>query len=84
MKHFLCFCFWQLLLTHGANANACDNWNYTPLHEAAIKGKLDVCVVLLQNGADVHIRNSDNKTAIDLAETSAKVSLFVGIANVLW
>ena len=34
----------QLLLGHGADANARDNWNYTPLHEAAIKGKIDVCI----------------------------------------
>ena len=34
----------QLLLKHGADANSRDNWNYTPLHEAAIKGKIDVCI----------------------------------------
>ena len=34
----------RLLLRHGADANARDNWNYTPLHEAAVKGKVDVCV----------------------------------------
>ena len=27
-----------------ADPNARDNWNYTPLHEAAIKGKIDVCI----------------------------------------
>lgn len=37
----------QLLLQHGADANARDNWNYTPLHEAAIKGKIDVCIGML-------------------------------------
>ena len=34
----------QLLLSHGADANTRDNWNFTPLHEAAIKGKIDVCI----------------------------------------
>ena len=33
-----------LLLHHGADANSRDNWSYTPLHEAAIKGKIDVCI----------------------------------------
>ncbi len=33
-----------LLLRHSADVNARDNWNYTPLHEAAIKGKVDVCL----------------------------------------
>ncbi|QQP51708.1 Poly polymerase, partial [Caligus rogercresseyi] len=38
--------------------NACsfghaeDNWSYTPLHEAAVKGKTDICILLLQHGAD--------------------------------
>lgn len=34
----------SLLLCQGADPNARDNWNYTPLHEAAIKGKIDVCI----------------------------------------
>lgn len=33
-----------MLLCQGADPNARDNWNYTPLHEAAIKGKIDVCI----------------------------------------
>ena len=65
----------KLLLQHGADPNARDNWNYTPLHEAAIKGKIDVCIVLLQHGADPTIRNTDGKTAIELADPSAKVVL---------
>lgn len=33
-----------LLLKNGADPNSRDNWNFTPLHEAAIKGKVDVCI----------------------------------------
>jgi len=40
--------------------------------EAAIKGKIEVCIVLLQNGADVNIKNADGKTAMDLADPVAK------------
>ncbi|XP_067858576.1 poly [ADP-ribose] polymerase tankyrase-2 isoform X4 [Heptranchias perlo] len=65
----------NLLLFHGADSNARDNWNYTPLHEAAIKGKIDVCIVLLQHGADPHICNTDGRTALDLADPSAKTVL---------
>lgn len=31
-------------MKHGTDPNARDNWNFTPLHEAAIKGKVDVCI----------------------------------------
>ena len=34
----------QLLLSYGANPNTQDNWKFSPLHEAAIKGKADVCI----------------------------------------
>lgn len=34
----------RLLLEAGASPNTTDNWNYTPLHEAASKGKVDVCI----------------------------------------
>lgn len=40
----ICFQVVSLLLCQGAEPNARDNWNYTPLHEAAIKGKIDVCI----------------------------------------
>ena len=107
----------SLLIKNGADPNSRDNWNFTPLHEAAIKGKVDVCIsksrvynivcrrikereekgrgrgrgseqsawshfhsslfcpVLLQHGADAAIRNSDGKTALDLAEPTAKLVL---------
>uniref|UniRef100_A0AAR2IRU1 Poly [ADP-ribose] polymerase n=2 Tax=Pygocentrus nattereri TaxID=42514 RepID=A0AAR2IRU1_PYGNA len=65
----------SLLLHHGADANSRDNWNYTPLHEAAIKGKIDVCIVLLQHGAKPTVRNTDGRTALDLAEPSTKAVL---------
>lgn len=49
----------NLLLQHGADPNARDNWNYTPLHEAAIKGKIDVCIgkplFLFQNFLEIHL-----------------------------
>ena len=32
------------LLQHKANPSARDSWNFTPLHEAASKGRVDVCI----------------------------------------
>lgn len=62
----------SILLDAGANPNACDNWNYTPLHESVSKGKIDVCLALLQHGANTELRNSENKTPLDLADASTK------------
>ena len=42
----------------GADPNARDNWSYTPLHEASIKGKNDVCVMLLQVSAFLFTLNN--------------------------
>lgn len=38
----------ELLLKHGAMVNATDLWKFTPLHEAAAKGKYDICKLLLK------------------------------------
>ncbi len=37
----------QLLLNHHSNVNALDSWNFSPLAEAASKGKVDVCLSML-------------------------------------
>ena len=62
----------RLLLRHGADPNVKDNWQFTPLMEAAIKGKIEVCIVLLQNGANSTICNSEGKSALELASNVTK------------
>lgn len=37
-----------MLVKHGANVNVADLWKFTPLHEAAAKGKYDIVKLLLQ------------------------------------
>lgn len=37
-----------------------------------MKGKVEVCLVLLQRGADLRLCNSDGKTALDLASAMAR------------
>lgn len=68
----------QILLDAGANPNAPDNWNYTPLHEAVSKGKIEVCLALLQHGANAELRNSENKTALDLADAASTKPILTG------
>ena len=62
----------RLLLKNGADSNVKDNWQFTPLMEAAIKSKLEVCIVLLQNGADPTLCNSEGKAALELASNITK------------
>ncbi|XP_035701715.1 poly [ADP-ribose] polymerase tankyrase isoform X2 [Folsomia candida] len=68
----------RLLLSRGADPNAKDHWSYTGLHEAAAKGKIDVCIALLQNGGDPSIRNSEGKTAYDVADPGSTQAVFTG------
>lgn len=37
-----------MLIQHGANVNVSDLWKFTPLHEAAAKGKYEIVRLLLQ------------------------------------
>ena len=56
--------------------NQSDAWGYAPLHEAAIKGKADVCIGLLQSGANHQATNGDGKTPMELAEGRWKIVFF--------
>ena len=49
--------------------NAVDLWQFTPLHEAASKSRVEVCSLLLAHGADPHLVNCHSKSIIDVAPT---------------
>ncbi len=51
------------------NGNRCDE---TPLMLAATKGKPDMVKILLDKGADKHIKNQHQETVLDLAHTMLK------------
>uniref|UniRef100_H2ZNG0 Poly [ADP-ribose] polymerase n=1 Tax=Ciona savignyi TaxID=51511 RepID=H2ZNG0_CIOSA len=57
----------ELLIKHGANVNAMDLWQFTPLHEAASKNRVEVCSLLLAHGGDPTTLNCHSKTAVDAA-----------------
>lgn len=44
-----------------------DLWQFTPLHEAASKARVEVCSLLLSHGADPTLLNCHSKSAIDVA-----------------
>ena len=46
--------------------NVSDLWKFTPLHEAAAKGKTDIVKLLLIHGADPNKKNRDGHSPLDL------------------
>ena len=56
----------ELLVRAGASVNVSDLWKFTPLHEAAAKGKYDIVKLLLKHGADPSKKNRDGHTPLDL------------------
>jgi ankyrin repeat protein len=57
----------RLLLEHGADINAQDEDDWTPLHSASTRGALEVVRLLLEHGADVEVKDSFGKTALQEA-----------------
>jgi tankyrase len=67
----------ELLLEHGANVNAADRWQWTPLHESCMRAKLDVALLLVRKGADVNRKNLDGMSAIDLCPDGSDLKLIL-------
>lgn len=55
----------EILLSSGLDVNV-RTTSGTALHEAALCGKLEVVRTLLDNGADLSIRDAANNTVYDL------------------
>jgi len=64
---FFFFLSSKYFFKHGAQINACDLWQYLPIHEAASKSRVDVCTLLLSHGGDPTLANCHGKTALDIA-----------------
>jgi tankyrase len=56
-----------MLLDKGANPNAKSQSGSTPLHTVAFTGDLASLELLMKHRADPSIRNTDGKTAVDIA-----------------
>ncbi|MCH7848481.1 MAG: ankyrin repeat domain-containing protein [Planctomycetes bacterium] len=57
----------ELLIAHGADPNARDDFGQTPLHVAAFEGELKAIKLLLQAGADPKIEDLTSETPLDAA-----------------
>jgi len=53
-----------MLLENGADPDATDHFESTPLHRAAAKGNLKMVQILLQHNASVNIQDSEGNTPL--------------------
>jgi cytohesin len=58
----------ELLIAKGADVNAKDKYDMTPLHPAAGRGHKEVVELLIAKGADVNARDEDGDTPLDWAD----------------
>ena len=58
----------QYLIEKGANIEARDKDQKTPLHFASNEGKTDVVKYLISKGANKNTKNQDSETSYDVAE----------------
>lgn len=57
----------RALLRAGANPNVQQEGGWTPLHEAAAQGRMEIVELLLAHGADASIASVDGKTPAEKA-----------------
>ena len=58
----------ELLIAKGADVNAKDKYDMTPLHPAAGRGHKEVVELLIAKGADVNAKDEDGDTPLDWAD----------------
>ena len=65
----------ELLLKYGADVDARDGDGYTALQMAAIRGKMQIVMKLIELNADVNLTTNDGKDAADLAELNEETDI---------
>ena len=56
----------EYLIAHGADVDARDELQHTPLHLASMLNNFEVVKVLIDNGADVNAKNAEGQTPLHL------------------
>src|SRR5258705_4304225 len=77
----------RLLLEHGAPVNARQGGGdsgFTPLMEAAFNGQVDMVEILVDHGADRHLRDEEGRTAADHAHAPGHASLAERLGRPAW
>ncbi|MFH4980813.1 hypothetical protein AB6A40_007522 [Gnathostoma spinigerum] len=65
----------QLLLRHGADVNAEDTEQWTPLHAAACCAHIDIVRLLIANGANLLAVNADGNMPYDICDDEATLDV---------
>src|SRR5258708_22890506 len=65
----------QVLLEHGADIEAQDDYGSTPIHLASFFGEVELVQVLLEHGAEIEARDNRRCTPIHLASDCGDVEL---------
>jgi ankyrin repeat protein len=65
----------RLLLERGARVNVAQQGGWTPLHQAAKHGPVELVEMLLEHGADVGARSADGQTPLALAEGAGHAAI---------
>ena len=67
----------RILLEYGADPNARDSDDQTPLHRVVEWNRTEVARVLLENGVDVNARDVTNRTPLHVASELDGVQLLL-------
>lgn len=71
----------QLLITAGANVNACPLGSTTALNNAATEGHLDVVKLLVENHASVNCQTGAGVTALHAAASSGHPEVILSVLS---
>lgn len=69
------------LIEAGADVNARQQMDYTPLMGAAANARHDILEMLLAHGADASLKTTDGKTAADLAREHGHADIAARLEN---
>merc|ERR1711871_1543027 len=69
------------LVDKGADVNARDEDQNTPLHNACICGYMTVALALLDRGADIHARDKNQNTPIHWACNRVDIQFAMALAD---
>ena len=69
------------LVDRGADVDAIDVNQYTPLHRACVNGHMKLAMALVDRGADIHARDIDQRTPLHAACINGNMELAMALVK---